>query len=430
MWLITPTKPFGEQEIKAINDWVFRGGRLVVVTDHTDLFGHASALNPLLKRLGITVNKDVILDKTGEGGTYYSYGGIHQGLSANSVEGAGETWLFQPGYSERTDYSKKSFFSDNQISDEERFDIYSIGLRVPYGIGGVIVFGDSTMWANFAMARPSSQRLLNNTLQGGGFFSCYAFAFFACLSIILIHLSIKNGAKILLLGIEASAFLFFCFSVTKSKQLCLNDLATTDVEGDWSLVEGNDAHLLTLFSSAYITSPRFPIWKGCSDSSRTVRIGDNLVKVPHSHPVSDSDGTPEAIQEINCQNPAKGMEEIISRYIADSGYASFWFDDGVGVLREFAYKLFWEQAVNKRGNNGGLSLGKTSKIRMKIKIRNNDPFETTACVTPINEESDWVILGNWILGKVVSEDTILIRSPWQLPLRNIPDFYCKLEHKE
>lgn len=172
--MVTPTRPWTPKEISLLDKWVRRGGRLVIITDHTDLFGHTSALNPLLSEFGLQEEKNCILDETGDGGTYYT--GLHslKGLTANSFTGRGETWLLQKGYAERTDYSKNSFFSDNQITDEESAGIYPIGLIAPSGFGTVILFGDSTLFADFALSRPSAQYLLQKIAEDGTPFPYYA----------------------------------------------------------------------------------------------------------------------------------------------------------------------------------------------------------------------------------------------------------------
>lgn len=63
-----------------------------------------------LESMGLRIQKDCILDSTGDGGTYQNLFQKFKGLSANSFSGRGETWLVENGYSERTDYSKNSFF--------------------------------------------------------------------------------------------------------------------------------------------------------------------------------------------------------------------------------------------------------------------------------------------------------------------------------
>lgn len=98
LWLMTPTKPFRTEEIQKIRNWVAKGGKLVVITDHTDLFGHSSALNPLLQTFGVESQKNCILDRTGDGGTYYDGLSSFRGLTANSFTGNGEAWLFQTGF--------------------------------------------------------------------------------------------------------------------------------------------------------------------------------------------------------------------------------------------------------------------------------------------------------------------------------------------
>jgi hypothetical protein len=52
---------FTDQECDAVKDWVFRGGRLLLLTDHEPV---ASAAEGLTKRLGIDVSKRVVLDQS------------------------------------------------------------------------------------------------------------------------------------------------------------------------------------------------------------------------------------------------------------------------------------------------------------------------------------------------------------------------------
>ncbi len=424
LWIVTPTKPFTNEQIEQISNWVRRGGRLVIITDHTDLFGHTSAINPLLQRFGISAQKNVILDSSGDGGTFSSYFENFRGLSSNSFIGFGETWLHQSGYSERTDYSKRSFFSDNQISDEEIADCHSIGLRVNHGFGGVVLFGDSTLLANFALARPSAQAILRKLINGGGSFSCYGIAFFACLVCLLLYTKVSTKLKII--GQTFMAVLgVTCFSLAyTNKQLSLDKLQTIKVSGDWSLVEGKQGHLLTLFSAAYVSSPVFPIWEGISGSDRTVTIGNSVI-------TEDDFGFPKKVQNVPfiqriTLSPSGNISNQLAECIATSGFSSFWFDEGVGLLREQAYKSFWLSLQGNDNRGCSLSVEEPTYVNMLIKMRGREPIEAEVPLMRIKEDSQWVVLGDWFVGKYISSDTILVRDIWQTTSNSVPDFYCRI----
>ncbi len=423
LWLITPTKPFNDDQNRILNSWVSKGGRLVIVTDHTDLFGHASSLSSLMNEFGIYIQKDVILDQGGDGGTYFSFFGAYSGLSANSIQGAGETWLFQPGYQERTDYSKRSFFSDNQISDEEMIDVFCIGLRKQHGLGGVILFGDSTLFANFALARPSAQVLLNKMLLGGGFYSCYGMAFFS--SLISVSLFLPCRVRI---GMLVSVFLTIsclCYFVKGRDRIQLNSVSPVKCSGDWSLVEGQDARLLTLFSSAYVASDLFPIWSGPSDGTRRVIIGQHIIEENDIRSALDT--SQQSLRE-NLESPFVGnVQRMLDTAIKNSGVTSFWFDEGIGIIKETAYRQFWTRVTNSKDALPVLSLGTSYALRMKIKARDEDSFQSDVLITPIIGAPKWVVLGNGIIGQFIDSDTILVRNIWQVSNGRFSDFYCRRE---
>jgi hypothetical protein len=52
---------FSQDECEAVKDWVYRGGRLLLLTDHEPI---ASAEEDLTKRFGIEVSKRVVLDQS------------------------------------------------------------------------------------------------------------------------------------------------------------------------------------------------------------------------------------------------------------------------------------------------------------------------------------------------------------------------------
>jgi hypothetical protein len=60
--LKTPTEPYGDDEIRAIEDFVRRGGGLFALGEHTNVFGSSTFLNPVVRRFGMIFRYDVVFD--------------------------------------------------------------------------------------------------------------------------------------------------------------------------------------------------------------------------------------------------------------------------------------------------------------------------------------------------------------------------------
>lgn len=411
LWLMTPTKPFRTEEIQKIRNWVAKGGKLVVITDHTDLFGHSSALNPLLQTFGVESQKNCILDRTGDGGTYYDGLSSFRGLTANSFTGNGEAWLFQTGFSERADYSKNSFFSDNQISDEEEAGIHAVGLTSGFGLGTVVLFGDSTLFANFALSRPSSQALLQKVLNGGRPFPFYALATI-CL---FIFIGFSQEGKGRLVAFLSAAFLgswIVCLWGIPSKKLCYDFTTALEVQGDWSMVEDNGAPYATLFAASFSKSEYFPVWKGSSTQTEMIQFSNGIRLENEKGKVWKPCMS---LDKRFQQPPSMSVEMFLETLIRDSWVSSFWFEEGVGPLKDMAYGCFWKRIAGEKENVQPFIFSSpefvdcffisSQKKRISVRIR----------IVRIKGQKPWIVVGDWIIGKEVEPGVILIRKNWQHP---------------
>src|SRR6185369_4979928 len=56
--LKVPTTRYSDQEVEAVCKWTRRGGGLMLVGDHTNVFGSSEYLNEISSRFGITFNYD------------------------------------------------------------------------------------------------------------------------------------------------------------------------------------------------------------------------------------------------------------------------------------------------------------------------------------------------------------------------------------
>ena len=160
LWIITPTSPFRKIEEDKILSWLGEGGKLIIISDHTDLFGHAEVLNQLLESLSFEIDKNAIVGYQGGGGTYRGFSGTYNGLTAASISGSSIPFLHIFGYDDGIDYSKSSFFNDFRITSEDRFSYFRCGTVGSHKRGIYKVFSDSTLFSNFGITRPSSQHIL------------------------------------------------------------------------------------------------------------------------------------------------------------------------------------------------------------------------------------------------------------------------------
>ena len=62
LWIVTPTKPFSSTELSIIKKWVRNGGNLIVVSDHTDLYGHARCANQIAMLFGCKIHNSATFD--------------------------------------------------------------------------------------------------------------------------------------------------------------------------------------------------------------------------------------------------------------------------------------------------------------------------------------------------------------------------------
>lgn len=422
LWMVTPTQPFTREEQQTIRQWIRRGGRLILISDHTDLFGHATVSNALLRPYRLHLRRNIILHPSEQGGRYHQpLTTTYIGLSANSILGPGESWLIQPGYSERTDYSRPSFFSDNQISDEEHAGLHTIGLRQRHGLGGIILMGDSTLLANFALTRPSAQHLLRTLLNGGGPISCHGLAFFATLAWLL---SITLNKHRLPAIAAPYILLLLCLHLAYSRHtLHLNTLPHLPVSGDSTLVEGQNAPLCTLFAAAYSLSERFPIWGNTTPGSGTIHINSTTLTRDNAPAPSP----PPAPWELLTRSASPDTATLLRQSIQQSGHSTFWFDSGIGILNETAYRDFWHRINHPGSLPASLPTGPTRTVRATVTIRSHGQRRLTLHLTPLPTAPDWVIIGDGLIGKWTDSHTILLRTLWQLPDRALPDSRCQVE---
>lgn len=171
-WIITPTEPLDASSASKLWNWVHGGGRLIIVTDHTDLFGHARVVNAFLSnrmlQTSLTaffpLNRDVKADVNW---------GENAWLKTTNVQSGLFMWpqLTARWINEVVDYSNRNFFGPFSLSSDDKLGRRIISGATSFGKGRIVLFGDSTSFANFALYQPHIVPLIAK-IRTGNHFAC------------------------------------------------------------------------------------------------------------------------------------------------------------------------------------------------------------------------------------------------------------------
>ena len=178
--LITPTIPLTNQESLVVKEFVNNGGRLVVIADHTDLYGHGRVLNSLLNCMGIVIEYNALFSAGGNKNIYFR----NMAINNLKTETPCSFYTTRPSYvfswanywlSEKANYTKPNFFGNLQWTIDDALGNWPVGGIVKYGKGEIVIWTDSTIFANFYIFKPNIIRFLGNLLKGGEFIARFSF---------------------------------------------------------------------------------------------------------------------------------------------------------------------------------------------------------------------------------------------------------------
>lgn len=179
LMLKTPTAPYSEAEVAAVERFVERGGGLFLVGDHTNVFGTSHFLNQIASRFGLALRHDSQHDAVDHGLTrweprrgrvhpafqhapYFQFGtGCSLALpwDAELVVG-GERQV-----TERADYSVGNFFFHGQGQLDRHVGVVPQVAGLARGRGRVLVFTDSTVFSNFWMFVPGKPEAMAGMVE-------------------------------------------------------------------------------------------------------------------------------------------------------------------------------------------------------------------------------------------------------------------------
>jgi hypothetical protein len=170
----TPTAAYTGLEVEAIERFVRRGGGLLLIGDHTNLFGMSTYLNCIASRFGMRFRFDDTFDLETTGLSTYRRPrfafhpaarriGLVGFLTSCSIEGGlgVEPVIVGCGLgSEDVDYGHPNFFSNINCELADRFGLFLQAGATRHGAGRVLLFTDSTCFSNFCMFSPGKPEMI------------------------------------------------------------------------------------------------------------------------------------------------------------------------------------------------------------------------------------------------------------------------------
>ncbi|MFH1314380.1 MAG: DUF4350 domain-containing protein [Candidatus Eisenbacteria bacterium] len=170
----TPTEPFTDEEVETIAEFVRAGGGLLLIGDHTNLFGMTDFLNPIGQRFGMEFRYDDSFELATTGFSTFkrpravfhpSLRGLDEFefLTSCTVVGDLHTEPVMIGCglgSEDVDYGHPNFFGNIAYDLRDRFGLFLQACSRRFGRGRVLLFTDSTCFSNFCVFAPGRRELI------------------------------------------------------------------------------------------------------------------------------------------------------------------------------------------------------------------------------------------------------------------------------
>ena len=172
--LKTPTRSYSPPEVAAVREWVKNGGGLVLIGDHTNVFGHATFLNQIVGEFGLRVYPDIAYEAvTGDLNVYMMPHTLRHPVTQNlplffwggqctlrGDLGARGVMVDLNVKTLPADYSERNFFPERTAHADYRYGPFFTVACATYGNGRIIIFTDSTLISNFFIFIPGKPELM------------------------------------------------------------------------------------------------------------------------------------------------------------------------------------------------------------------------------------------------------------------------------
>jgi hypothetical protein len=168
-----PTAAYSDGEVQAITRWVEGGGGVLLVGEHTDVFGTGSHLNQIARHFGFEFNSDCLFGLDSVFEEHYELPLVPHPIlqrmpnmdfavscSIDPKNSGGFVVMRNTALkSMPADYHASNFYPQVEDRPESRYGAFVQLLGVRAGEGRIAAFTDSTIWSNFCYFEPGKSEL-------------------------------------------------------------------------------------------------------------------------------------------------------------------------------------------------------------------------------------------------------------------------------
>lgn len=352
LWIVTPTTPFSQKEISDIKKWVAKGGRLVLVSDHTDLYGHARCVNQIANEFNVNINYSATFPNYQSQKTKDAFGNF-----CNIKTGTNATGFMFPSVSawmweEDAYYANENFFGPLSPSKDDSYGNKILMGHLSYGLGQICFLQDSTPFANFSVYQPHVLQVAKIARSMSFLSKVYVLLPLLLICIIILYALKKEKCALIL---SLLPILLFSYSSKSNFNFGNNPQIWT---GDPSFLEESGcpyANIATAYSLSSL-SERKPIWVDdlepesnddviwvdstppLNNKWRWVHVSDT-----HTHIDTFNSKFNDFFKLIKAQNPSS-VSNLSYNYIkannivSDNVMNDWWYNGGISAHRANKFK--------------------------------------------------------------------------------------------
>ncbi len=174
-----PDRAFTADELSAIHAFVKKGGGILLVGDHTNVFGTTTHLNTVCRPFGFIFRDDVLFDLDEDFFQLYDVPRMHsqflhgmtffkfRGPASIQPTSCSTRTIFRVSHAKslRAIYSVNNFYPPPNDDPKMRTGEFSSSVSSRYGQGRVLAFADSTVFSNFEIFYPGKYEYLLNGMR-------------------------------------------------------------------------------------------------------------------------------------------------------------------------------------------------------------------------------------------------------------------------
>ncbi len=175
----TPTERYAPDEVAAVIEFVNRGGSLLMIGDHTNVFNMCTYLNDMARPMGFTFRNDLLFAIGDPYHQHYDLPAVrHPILQYMSPMDFAVSCSIDPGRSEGEmvirnvglynlppAYQESNYHPQAEYRPQMQYGAWCQLWATTHGEGRVVAFADSTLFSNFCVFQPGKVELLMGMLQ-------------------------------------------------------------------------------------------------------------------------------------------------------------------------------------------------------------------------------------------------------------------------